>query len=966
MKKIFFFGFVLATIGLCCLIISYKKNPLVIKSKLAMLPAPTEGEENEELREKYDSLRHRTAPEVDWKMIEMGNMMNANKIVVNKLRSGTHETSATFAGGLLRGEWQERGARNLTGNIKTVDYVPATNTLYTISNGGTLWKSTLGSGNWAIQNQGTRFDVRLLKAFTKIAGGTRIITFANQTLQYSDDDGATFTSSNINFPVAWGGNYIANMVRLNDGSNTIYCLAYLWDPTPWNPRYWLFRSTDEGQSFTRLALPDASEVTLTLCNPYNSNDVYVADINSIQGYAVMYNIVGATATQTYTSFIGYGTSMPSVNEAMVFKGNKIGGVTTLYAMMNDNSFFKSTDLGASWTQQGSYLYVAAWDQMDVSMDDPAKIFYGEVNAHRSSDSGGTWAQVNDWSEYYGDPATKIHADIMWMQHFRKQDGSAFMIVDSHGGVYVSYDELNTVSNLSLTSQTATEYYDVLTDTLNPNRIFVGSQDQGLQRTLTGTTPGIQDFVQVISGDYGHLCLTYNNQVLWPQYPGGTFYLYNNLGAAVPIFIGSYSMQGDQKPNAGWILPSISTVNAAANEIWIGGGNINGGDGSFLSKLSMDLNSGVITASQFPFDFRANSNSSYGGITAIEQSHINPSQLYVATEDGTFFYSNDAGSNWTKTNSFNGPTPWYLYGSAILASHITPNLVWFGGSGYSNDAVYESHDGGATFTSITNGLPGTLVEQIVANPTETMLFAATDAGPYVYIRSQSQWYSMQDANNPVQFYNSVEYIASSNIVRFGTMGRGIWDFVIANDVLPVALLDFSGTLVQNTTKLQWQTTSEINAQTFVVQRSVDGINFNNVGSVAANGNSNTLKNYNFNDVLSSTLLQQPVIYYRLQIIDKDGKTSLSKIISIKLGGENKGLIAYPNPMQSQLNLQLTTQNGTLAIKLFDGTGKLVIQKELQAQSGTTATSLNTSNLAKGNYFLQVTNGSNKWTQTVLKN
>ena len=732
------------------------------------MPRPIEGEENEKLREMYNALRHKAAPGVDWREIERQNA--SHNLSLLRTRGG----STSFANGAINGSWAEKGASNQTGSIRAIDYVPSENKLYTVSNGGSLWSSVLGSGAWSVINQGIRFDGKMLKAFDKTGGGVRILTSYNNNIYYSDDNGATVTASTgISFPVAWGGNYISQIVRLNDGSNTIYCLTRPWSNSPWAARYWLYRSTNEGQSFSfvyQFAMGDDN--AMSLCNPYNSTALYAADITSTAGSIKLYTISGTTVTLSNTFSIG------GANTDCVLKGTVIGGTTTLYTMINNNTMYQSTNLGSSWTLK-SNLPENGWNKMNVSPSNAALVSYGGVNAYRSANSGASWTKVNDWSVYYGSINNKLHADIMEIDYFKKTDNTEFTIVNCHGGTYVSYDNLNTVANQSVSSHKAQEYYDVLTDTLHLNRIFCGAQDQGLQGTLTGTSPGAQSFSQIISGDYGHMCLTNNNQFLWPQYPGAQFYLYTNLGNANPTYINSWQFGGSQKSNYGWMLPSKSTADVTANDIWIGGGNNTGGGGSYLAKVHMlTTNPYTISVSQFAYNFMPNSNTGTAGVTAIEQSLVNTNKLFVGMEDGSFFYSNNLGLNWTKTTSFSGPTPWYLYGSCVLASRKDQNVVWFAGSGYSNPPVYKSTDGGATFAPMSNGLPSTLVNEIVASPDEQFLFAATEAGPYVYVTADNTWYSLADATLPVQDYSNVEYLSAFNIVRFGTMGRGIWDFQVA--------------------------------------------------------------------------------------------------------------------------------------------------------------------------------------------
>ena len=325
----------------------------------------------------------------------------------------------------------------------------------------------------------------------------------------------------------------------------------------------------------------------------------------------------------------------------------------------------------------------------------------------------------------------------------------------------------------------------------------------MQVATNATNIGGLNFSQIISGDYGYLCFSGYPKHLWTQYPGGILRFYNNptSGNADDL----WTMPGTDKPNYGWMLPMVNTNHPEFQETLMAGGNLTGAGGSYLCKLTALTTSPYsISATQFDFDFRANSNNAASGITAISASQKDTNNLYVATEDGTFFYSKDKGNSWTKTSSFSGPAPWYLYGSTICASKLTSKLLWYGGSGYSNPGVYKSADGGVSFTAMSNGLPSTLVHEIVANPTETMLFAATDAGPYVYIVADNTWYPLIGASTPIQPYVSVEYLEASNVARFGTFGRGVWDLALT---VPVMNLCNNGNAVLTAnllgTTYQWQ-------------------------------------------------------------------------------------------------------------------------------------------------------------------
>ncbi len=922
-------------------------------------PEPRFDEEQayRESREKYRELIHRAAPNTDWKAIEAENSANALARKRTMPGYGLRDAQAeTFAGGALKGDWIERGSQNLSGSVRAIAYEPSNNMLYNVSDGGSLWKRPLtGATAWTLLNDDIRFSIRSFGAVEKPGGGgARLLVSYNDEVRYSDNEGASFTLSNgLTFPVAWpGGNYIASIATLNDAARTVYVLSRLWDPTPWAPRYWLYRSTDRGANFTKIhefAIGDDDKLSVT--TTYNADVVYAAEALSTAGQMKLFSISGATVTQISS------TAFADAGQNIVLKAGLNAGVTSLYALMQNTKLYVSNNLGATWSLSSS-LANSSWGMLDASNTSSSIVYTGDINARKSTNAGVTFAPVNEWSDYYGDITNFLHADMMYMQHFQKSDGTKFNLICTHGGVYVSYDEMVTRTNLSLTGHNVGQFYDVVTDPDNTNYVFAGSQDQGLQRNLTANSPGtdLLNFQQVISGDYGQMALTGtgSNKHLWTQYPGGVIYYYPN---ALGDYQSSYNMTGTQVPNYDWMLALARTPNSDINnEVLMGGGNITGGGGSYLSRLTAaTVSPFTITASQFPYDFRANSNNGTSGITAIECSNIDAGRIYVATEDGTFFYSNNNGTSWTKSAAFTGPNPWYLYGSSILASKLTSNLVWFAGSGYSNPGVYKSTNGGVSFTAMNNGLPNTLVYEIVANNNESQLYAATEAGPYVYVVSQNQWYPMIGAATPTQSYTTVEYLASTNTVRFATYGRGIWDFRIT------AILSISGLKIKanKTTngqaQIDWSTETESNTDRFIVQKSKDGINFTDLGSVAARGNTTSTSNYQFVDANPF----QPISYYRIKLVDKDRQSTLSSIVTVLFNKENIVQV-FPNPVAVDRKIRIISgSNETMQFQLINNLGALVFQTKINGSQ-----QIQLGNLPQGTYNYRIVSEKETYTGQLL--
>ena len=109
------------------------------------------------------------------------------------------------------------------------------------------------------------------------------------------------------------------------------------------------------------------------------------------------------------------------------------------------------------------------------------------------------------------------------------------------------------------------------------------------------------------------------------------------------------------------------------------------------------------------------------------------------------------------------------------------VVYIGGSGYSNFPVYQSSNHGVSFQSMSAGLPNTLVFQLATSDGGELLFAATEVGPYVYDVYEEEWFDLAGLSAPDQTYWSLEYVPEIHTARFGTYGRGIWDFIIDENI-----------------------------------------------------------------------------------------------------------------------------------------------------------------------------------------
>ncbi|MBK8820720.1 MAG: hypothetical protein IPN49_17165 [Saprospiraceae bacterium] len=145
--------------------------------------------------------------------------------------------------------------------------------------------------------------------------------------------------------------------------------------------------------------------------------------------------------------------------------------------------------------------------------------------------------------------------------------------------------------------------------------------------IPGTNP--EPLVQVISGDYGHIVFTENGQRLWTVYPGGwvTYYPTPRSSGSVA----SYEINSDEE--SVWIPPLTASPVMSENSVYMAGGNINGGKGSHLIKLTYKPQNNDIEAIQFPFNFKT----SGGELSAIAFSPFNSKKYIAPLPTGNFIF-----------------------------------------------------------------------------------------------------------------------------------------------------------------------------------------------------------------------------------------------------------------------------------------------------------------------------------------
>jgi hypothetical protein len=159
---------------------------------------------------------------------------------------------------------------------------------------------------------------------------------------------------------------------------------------------------------------------------------------------------------------------------------------------------------------------------------------------------------------------------------------------------------------------------------------------------------------------------------------------------------------------------------------------------------------------------------------------------------------------------------------------------------------------------------------------------------------------------------------------------------------------------NQCKVNWFTVDEFNTKEFSIERSLNGVDFNAVSKINSSINTSTRTDYRIIDDIQS-IEENVVIYYRIKMIDIDGKELISNTVTTRKKSNIEEVVNfYPCPFNSQLNIEyLSAEETTLSIQLSDISGRVVYNKNVNVVKGKNNIQLHElSTLSASNYFIKI--------------
>ena len=616
----------------------------------------------------------------------------------------------------------------------------------------------------------------------------------------STDAGKTWTHLGLR-----NGQQIPKLVIDPRDPNRLF-VAVLGHPYGPNEERGLFRSLDGGQSFQKVLFIDentgAKDVDI---DPANPNIVYATFWEHRQGPwenaawtgtngGIFKSVDGGNNWKKLTEGVPEGITS---SELVIAPSNP----RRLYTVLGVSAgagrgagaapglaswLIRSDDAGETWTRvtsdtrPGSRIDEAV---PHVHPKDPNTLIITNIVAFKSTDGGRTFVP------FKGAPGGDDYQQ-MWIN----PDNPDIMLLTADQGAVVTLNGGDTWS--SWYNQPTAQFYHVMTDNAFPYRVCGGQQESGSACISSRGNDGqitFREWHPVAVEEYGYVApdpldpdIVYGGKVSRYDRRTGQFM---NVGPLVGRSPSDVARLGRTVRT----LPVVfSTVDPRAlfygtNVLWK---TLDGGRN--WKQISPDLTRKNWQLPRSVGKYSGSAPTTQGtGIGAQVIYTIGPSyrdinRIWIGTDDGVIATTADGGLTWKDVTPPQIGPFWKVFmidpgRFDPLTAYAAVNTLRIDDM---NPHLYRTHDGGKTWTEITNGIPaGAPVSTIREDPKRKgLLFAGTETQVYVSFDDGDHWQSLRLNMAPSSVRDLV--IKDDDLV-VGTHGRGFW---ILDDITPLRQVD----------------------------------------------------------------------------------------------------------------------------------------------------------------------------------
>ena len=608
----------------------------------------------------------------------------------------------------------------------------------------------------------------------------------------------------------------------------------------------IYKSTDAGRTWTHLGLRDGQQIPYIIVDPRNANRLFVAVLGhpygpneergvyrSTDGGRTFQNVLSKDEN-TGASDLEFDPNNPDIVYACLWEQRQGPWENGAWAGTT-GGIFKSTDGGTTWRQLTNGLPGGDGDgivQADIAVapSDPNRIYATVANPrtvgiYRSDDAGEHWTRITTDARPAGrigggdlpvpavDPKNPDTVIIASTVSYRSKDGGKtwaalrgapggddyqrpwispvnpnIIAMASDQGAIISVNSGETWS--SWYNQPTSQMYHVNADNGFPYRVCGGQQESGSACVASRGNDGMITFREwhpVGVEEYGYAVPDpLNADIIY----GGKVTRYNRKTGQVQNIAPTPVRPADFRTlrTAPVVFSTVDphVMYFASNTLWK-----TATGGRSWQQISQDLTRKTWETPATIGKYRSADTAKptqRGVIYTIAPSPLDINRIWVGTDDGLVQMTADAGASWHDVTPPDLKP--FMKVSIIDAGHFDAQTAYAAINTLRLDDmrphIYRTHDGGKSWTAITNGIPdGAPVDAVREDPKRNgLLFAGTEREVYVSFDDGEHWQSLR-LNMPATSIRDV--IVKGDDLIAGTHGRGIW---ILDDITPLRQIESS--------------------------------------------------------------------------------------------------------------------------------------------------------------------------------
>ncbi|MGH7696622.1 MAG: WD40/YVTN/BNR-like repeat-containing protein, partial [Gemmatimonadaceae bacterium] len=562
----------------------------------------------------------------------------------------------------------------------------------------------------------------------------------------------------------------------------------------------VFKTTDAGRSWQKVLFVDTLTGAVDLVmDPNDPNTLYAATYQRLRspwgmngggpGSAIHKTGDGGATWRMLTNGIPAGDK-GRIGLAIARGDGRILNATIEHP--REAGTYRTEDGGETWRKMSSVnprpMYYSSI-YLDPSND--RRVWVLGTTNFRSEDAGRTFRNLPASPVY--DVGLKTDHHALWID---PRDGR-HVLLGGDGGLHESWDMGETWNRLN--NFAIGQFYAIAVDKRDPYWVYGGMQDNHSWMGPSAT----RHWLGIINEDWKQI--GFGDGMYQQPDPFSSRFVYSSSQNAnmqrVDVQTGDRLDVVPNPPAAerpyrfDWTAPIVASQHTAGT-VYLGGNRLfiskdRGHTWSRTADLTRHIDRDTLrlmgVLGRDIAIARNDGESSFGEITTISESPVDPRVLWVGTDDGNVQVTRDGGLTWTNVAANFSGVPNGTFVTRVVASGAARGTAYVAFDGHRQGNftpyLYRSVDFGKTWTPVVNGLPN-------GNPLRTVhewngkahvLFAGTEFGLYVSSDSAATWRKL-GADLPTTRYDDVLIHPATKDLVIGTHGRSIW---ILDDARPIA-------------------------------------------------------------------------------------------------------------------------------------------------------------------------------------